>query len=409
MKKILLGSTALLGAIALSGAASAQQVTTKAPFTLNIAGSFSSYLGVLSGGNQSLTQDKKNYDFVHESVLQFNATAKSDNGLTYGAVVRKYFQPASGPQPGGDYDRSFLFVTGSFGQVRFGDVNTARADFSPGFNAVGPALGNTLGSDGGLAQNFYNLPAAATSGIGGLPSMGNYPVYPGSGSSQRRTKLVYVSPDFSGFQAGIGYIPSANGSGFAFDRVDTSAAGQGVAANAGRANYRDMIEVSARYTFMLGGVKVIPTASYLFGSALKAPAGSAKLDDASSLYVGLSGEIAGFGAAVGYTNSFKTGVAKNTAANASPNRDDAQGFLVQAGYTFGPWAVSGFYSWATSEGNTGAAFAGNDKLSIAELAAGYTLAPGLQLWTAVHNYEFKDEDRTKFNGTVFLLGTTVSF
>jgi predicted porin len=61
------------------------------------------------------------------------------------------------------------------------------------------------------------------------------------------------------------------------------------------------------------------------------------------------------------------------------------------------------------EGNQAATASGNDTLRIFEIAGGYTLAPGLQLWTAVHNYEMKDENVTKRNGTLFLLGTSVSF
>jgi predicted porin len=61
------------------------------------------------------------------------------------------------------------------------------------------------------------------------------------------------------------------------------------------------------------------------------------------------------------------------------------------------------------EGNQSATTSGNDTFRALELAGGYTLAPGLQLWGAVHNYEFKDENVTKRNGTLFILGTTVSF
>jgi predicted porin len=111
---------------------------------------------------------------------------------------------------------------------------------------------------------------------------------------------------------------------------------------------------------------------------------------------------------VGYTNSFKSGLAKNNVGTA-PNRDSTEGLVIAAGYVTGPWALSGYYQAVTMEGNQAATASGNDTLRIFEIAGGYTLAPGLQLWTAVHNYELKDENVTKRNGTLFLLGTSVSF
>ena len=195
MKKLLLGSTALLGAIAFTGQASAQQVVTRAPFTLTIGGSFSSYFGVNAGGDEGLAgtaaNGKKSYDFATETLLQFSATAKTDNGLTYGAAVRKYFnlggnQGATGGGfsafgPGApsvtDYDRSFVFLQGSFGRFDFGDVNSVRATFgTTGLNSVGLAWGNGLGPDGGLGGHGLAPAAKLPVGISApLPRCGEGP------------------------------------------------------------------------------------------------------------------------------------------------------------------------------------------------------------------------------------------
>lgn len=424
MKKLLLGSTALLGAIALSGAASAQQVVTKAPFTLTIGGSFSTYFGLNAGGDEGLAgtaaNGKKNYDFVSETLLQFGASAKTDNGLTYGASIRKYFNTGGNQsQTGGtfssfagqsttDYDRSFVFLQGSFGRFDFGDVNSTRATFmTTALNAVGPAWGNGLGPDGGMAAIFYNVQGTTISSA--ITSPGNYTTF-GGNSTTRRTKLVYTSPDFSGFQAGIMYMPSAGDSGANFDRTDTLTGGANTTAINGRANYRDTIELGLRYKADLGGVTVTPALGYLTSSAYKTlnSATGANLEDAQSVFAGLQIDFMGASLGFGYTNSFKSGLAKNNVGTA-PNRDSTEGMVIALGYTTGPWAVSSYYQYVTMEGSQAATAPGNDTMRLFEIAGGYTLAPGMQLWTAVHNYEFKDENVTKRNGTLFLLGTSVSF
>ena len=423
MKKLLLGSTALLGAIALSGAASAQQVVTKAPFTLTIGGSFSTYFGINAGGDEGLAgtaaNGKKNYDFLSETLLQFQATAKTDNGLTYGAAVRKYFNTGGNQgQTGGgfsafqgtsttDYDRSFVFLQGSFGRFDFGDVNSTRASFmTTALNSVGPVWGNGLGPDGGLAAFFYNVQGTTISGA--ITSPGNYTTF-GGNSTTRRTKLVYTSPSFAGFQAGLSYMPSAGDSGANFDRTDTLVGGASTTAINGRANYRDAIEGGLRYKGTFSGVTVTPALGFLFASGYKSLTSTqATLEDATSLFAGIQFDYMGASLGVGYTNSFKSGLAKNNVRTA-PNRDNTEGLVVALGYVTGPWALSGFYQYVTMEGSQAATASGNDTMRLFEIAGGYTLAPGLQLWTAVHNYEFKDENVTKRNGTLFLLGTSVSF
>lgn len=423
MKKLLLGSTALLGAIALSGAASAQQVVTKAPFTLTIGGSFSSYFGVNAGGDEGLAgtaaNGKKNYDFLSETLLQFSASAKTDNGLTYGATVRKYFNLGGNQgQTGGgfsafqgtsttDYDRSWVFLQGSFGRIDFGDVNSTRATFmTTALNSVGPVWGNGLGPDGGMPAFFYNVNGTNISGA--ITSPGNYTTY-GANSTTRRTKLVYTSPDFSGFQAGLSYLPSGGDAGANFDRTDTLTGGASTTGINGRGNYRDVIEGGLRYKGKFGGVTVTPALGFLFASGYKSlTSAQATLEDANSLFAGLQVDYMGASVGVGYTNAFKSGLAKNNVGTA-PNRDSTEGLVVAVGYVTGPWALSGYYQYVTMEGSQAATASGNDTARLFEIAGGYTLAPGLQLWTAVHNYEFKDEGATKRNGTLFLLGTTVAF
>jgi len=423
MKKLLLGSTALLGAIALSGAASAQNVTTRAPFTLTIGGSFSSYFGVNSGGDENLSTNKKNYDLLHESLLQFSASAKTDNGLTYGALVRQYLSGAgasnnsnSGNQnlANQNFDRSLVFLQGSFGRIVVGNAPNPAGDSATGVNAVGPAWGNTLGPDGGMALYFYNFQNAA-GGAARLASTSNGAgaMFAGRAAVSRRPKVGYTTPDFSGFQASIMYAPSPGNNGTTFDRTDTVPAGNLLDGPSARFLFRDAVQVFARYQTTIADVKVTPMVSYLTASALKAaPSGATaglKTEPNNAVYAGILAEYMGASLGFGYSNSFKSGLVKNNAANVAPGQSDAQGFVVAAGYVTGPYALSGYYQWAEQEGNQSATTRGKDSLRIFEIAAGYTLAPGLQLWTAVNNYEFKDESVNKYNGTLFLLGTTLSF
>jgi len=415
MKKLLLGSTALLGAIALSGAASAQQVVTRAPFTLTIGGTVSSYFGVNSGGNEGLTTEKKSYDLLHESLMQFAATAKTDNGLTYGASIQKYFTNTNGAgtyaatvgsgtssQTNNDFDRSFAFVQGSFGRVAVGGTSSSANFNAAGINAVGPGRGNGLGVDGGLAGFFYNIgQTGSTASFGAMTTLGTQSTV-GAQSASGRNKITYQSPNFSGLQLALAYIPSPNNAGANFDRTDTVTP---AAQNPGRNQFRDVVQVGATYTVKMASVDITPMLSYATGSSLKSATPGVGIEDLSSIYAGLRLEYMGASFGVGYTNAFDSGLRKGAG---NPGKDDAQGLVVALGYVTGPWAVSGYYQATEREGSQ--AVSANDTFRAFEIAGGYTLAPGLQLWTAVHNYEFKDDVlSTKYNGTLFLLGTSLTF
>src|SRR5206468_1205693 len=90
LRKVLFGSTAMIGAIMLASAASAQTAGPKAPFTAILDGEANANFGVLSGTQNSGTNGGHQRDFGMEqnAWMRFFFEAKADNGLTYGWNVR---------------------------------------------------------------------------------------------------------------------------------------------------------------------------------------------------------------------------------------------------------------------------------------------------------------------------------
>jgi hypothetical protein len=416
MKKLLLGTSALFGALVFADAASAQAVNTRQPFTLSINGTFTSVMGVNSGDSVGLTTagtattratTQKTYDALHESHLQFQLTARADNGLTYGGLVR-YTNATTEPQPSSFTTRSWIYAQGSFGRVDFGDAGSARglAARVLGVNSVGPGFGNGLGPDGGLPAKWYNTSAsggvtpqlAAMTTIGTLATVGRQ-------STSQRTKFTYTTPRWSGLQGGFSYTPTGGDAGSVITRGTSSTFGTtNTIANGARGNFRDVFEIGANYEAKFGEFTIIPGIGGAFAKANTPTTLGQGVNDSATFFAGLRGDYMGFSLGGGFHHVGKAGYVKGPA-----NSDSTYGATVAAGYTNGPWAISAYFQRVVAEGDQ--ATPANLELSLYEVAAGYNIAPGLQVYTAVHHYDYKHDDATrqKRNGTIFLVGTALTF
>src|SRR3954471_2939288 len=90
LRKLLFGSTALIGAVMLAGTASAQTAGPKAPFTAILDGEVDGNVGILGGTQNSGANNghQRDFGFVQNAWMRFFFEGKADNGLTYGWYVR---------------------------------------------------------------------------------------------------------------------------------------------------------------------------------------------------------------------------------------------------------------------------------------------------------------------------------
>ena len=224
MKKVLLGTTALVaaGAFAGIGAAQAQDMMVgMQPLELGgyytIAGISSDVDGVDNSRGHGIQQNIE---------LEGRATAELDNGITAGIRVRisgnthaghfsshehgatgmpvdtnadladiqagdvdeHTHQGAGGAASGDDanIDETEVFFTGSFGGLHIGMIEAASQQMTVW------APGGTV-PIGGIKSPWFG-------GIGGMWTSGNF-------MDEDSTKIVYFSPSFNGISIGVSYAP----------------------------------------------------------------------------------------------------------------------------------------------------------------------------------------------------------
>lgn len=184
MKKVLLGTTALLGAGLVASPAFAAD-----GIKLSVGGFFkSAYQVNFDDDDEGEPGDETNTDnFFQDAEIHFTGETTLDNGLTVGARVE-----LEGETAGDQIDEAYVYWSGGFGEVRIGsddDALAASCVFPPGgtgnFSAFSPNqwAANTLTSN------------SVCSGVDD------------KGDAQ---KLVYISPNFSGFQLVMSYTPDSD-------------------------------------------------------------------------------------------------------------------------------------------------------------------------------------------------------
>jgi outer membrane protein OmpU len=185
MKKLILGSTALVGVASLANAAQASD-----GIKLDVGGFFQTvYQGVFDDkGNDDFGNHRNTDRFVHNAEVWFKGETTLDNGLTVGAQIE-----LEGENATDQIDKSFVYWSGGFGKVSIGSQDSvigACSVFPPGatanFSAFSPA---SWGSNDPLGSNSVCTDAV------------------GAGNSQ---SIKYTTPNFAGFQLTLAYTPSGN-------------------------------------------------------------------------------------------------------------------------------------------------------------------------------------------------------
>jgi hypothetical protein len=183
MKKVLLGTTALLGVGSIAGAAQASD-----GIKLDVGGFFQTvYQGVFDSKSDGHFGNHRNTDrLLHNAEVHFKGETTLDNGLTVGAQIE-----LEGENSGDQIDKSFVYWSGGFGKVSIGSQDgpiAACPVFPPGATA-----------------NFSGFSPASW---GSNDPVGSNSVCADTVSNSQSIK--YTTPNFAGFQLILAYQPSAN-------------------------------------------------------------------------------------------------------------------------------------------------------------------------------------------------------
>lgn len=330
-KKALLGTTALLGvgAIVMPTAASAQDIDVS-------IGGFLRLDTVLGDVEEALADDDvRDFDFETDNEVHFIVEAVDEQtGIEYGGTVELEADPDVVEEGNDHIDESWLFISGGFGEFRFGDEDGAVDNMKIGGQTV----------------------AAGTGGIDGnsVVIAGISHIIDNSGDA---TKIRYDSPVVGGFQLGVSYTPDGGGKG---GRLDTDIDD----------DEEDWVEAGLVYTGGFGGFEV--EASVVGGFADNEGDG----DDFQGIAAGLLTSIFGVSVAGGYFQDERA------------NGDETSGFSLGAGAGLGPANVSVTYAYNEIEPETG----DDTEPQNLVVSGDVGLVPGVSLGGDVAFFDRDDDD-----------------
>ena len=462
MKKLLLGSTALV-----AGGLMAAPAMAADPIKMGVGGYWTGYV---IGGNidtvyalDGSTLDFKGINMIYEGEIHFIGQTKLDNGTTVGVTVEleawnpsqtsngtatstgTAIQSAGSPlSAAAQIDESFLFAFGDWGRIEFGSRDAAAYRM---FYGTPSAL---IGF--GFAQHNHQWNA-----VGGA----NKAVRAGYGYQigaqwQDANRISYYTPRFAGLQVGVGYAPKIQQMNFGGVQTGGQGAGScGYNNGVNSANcpindwqYQDAFDIGANYLNKFGDITVALHAG--FANATYNPGyrsnGGASLISGSNratwkqMVFGAQFGYAGFtvGGAYGVDNN---GLGSNYFTGVD---NDTRYWTFGGMYETGPWQMSAGWGGAvnnngngsgtaysftsgTSVGNapnaagstsayfgtnpnTGAASFGSETTNKYEVGANYALGPGVKLVGGFMYYQIGGPSATtNGNSWAFVMGMDLRF
>jgi len=396
MRKILLGTTAVVGAALLSTGAFAQGTTagtgSAAPssalagaggLTVRLGGYYAFTGAIIQddndranrisriNGNIPNTAARSRYDFRNDLELHVFIDGRAANGMTYGAVFEFQMDNALGAAADNtavSMDEAYGFVAfPNLGRLYFGQEDAAASLLIVRAPSVGALGGDAEWDEFIVNTGLYSSPYL-TSGIA---------------DGNDATKIGYLSPQFAGFDFGISYAPNA-GEG---ERVDLS---NGVPQR-DRTTRENEISAAVRYRGTFGPVGVQVGVGGLWANAQRNITNTLarRPQDINAYFVGA--QVAAYGFAFGGEYGFGSYNGSSMGLTAlNPGLDDSWHYLIGATYTLGPVVFGAIFGQA--EQDNGSRLVGgvpqdlpNRKHTIWGLGALYRLAPGLEVFAAYNN------------------------
>jgi outer membrane protein OmpU len=382
-KKLLLGTTALIaaGVVVAGGVAQAAEE----PITAGVGGYFRSAMGFVSQDNQDgeFANAAQSVALGNDIEISVSGSTTLDNGITAGfSAMIEGNGGDTGATGSAALDERFVFFRGSFGQIRVGQVESARqsmTNFAPSGNY-----------NFGVNTPFFIF------GNPGNTTFFNVRTYDDGLGNEDNIKLIYYSPTFNGFRLGASYSPGDNNNG--------QYGGNGADALGGLQNNAS---ISAEFHQTFGDVNIglmvgyetynletcnvaaggnavsavaDPPAAGTTPSSIRTTADQNCDDNPDSMQFGGSIGFGEWSIGGGYLESDQIG---NNAAGQGRQRED---FDLGIAWWHGSFGVGLMYGQAELDDAGG----GTDTFKISEINATYVLGPGIDVGAAVRRGDFDD-------------------
>ena len=347
MKKILYGTTALfaVGAIASTAVAADKIKLGLGGYWRGMA-QFGNNDSDAAGADDGL----RDHGFGQESEIYFSGSTKLDNGIKFGVAVQ-----LEGETSGDQIDNTWIYSSGSFGRVEFGET-------------WGPSL---LMSYGSVGEKNHTGDFASFNPQTNLNGLGFNSYGGGAGASGLPTeKLAYYTPRVGGLQVGISYAPepkNANANGTQDSEVGVSSATQ---------RGSEMIDMGVNYTGKMGGASVAVSTTYWSSSTEPPGAGGTADADVDGYSVG---------AQVGM-NKIKIGGRYTKHNDLNGRGNDRVNWRMGVDYAMGAWSYGFTYQKATQDVTATT----EDVSEYMSLGAAYTVGPGIQFGGGIVSVSYDD-------------------
>lgn len=430
MQKLLLSTTALVAFTALAVTAHAAEGKQEG-VKLGLGGYYSAHGAYVNQDDSKNAAGAavdpgafhRDHDLLTYGEIHFTGEKTFDNGLTTGAKVVLQAQNATS---GEQIQENFVYMSGNWGRVELGQ------NYSPVYNlaVIAPAVDE--GIDGRDPDfNFVNMLGSTTTNIGGsgvtqnnsTVTGGNYatvgftPFYKTGGLLA--DKVVYYTPRFNGFQAGVSYAPDAKRSGTAKSPLG------GMATDNDVGDQSQRLEIGANYETKYSGVGILVGGGYAKANLENTTTGDTgpttnnQQKDQQSWTGGAQVSYMGFTVGGGYLFDNNGQSFRDVVGGVRRYADgETDAWNAGVNYTTGPWKAGVSYFDSKTDvlrGAATAAVASTEELERWVIGGSYAVAPGVSLGSTLQFHDYSaDVANTTANqpnnrATVVTLGTTVTF
>ena len=378
MKKILLGSTALVAAGFLAGGVAHAE---NQPIAVTVGGYYQSAMAVIDQDSDDgeFADSTNGTAFGQDVEINIGGSTTLDNGLTAGFKF-----VIEGNATGDDStsaDERFVFFRGNFGQIRLGSTESARQEF-------------TNFAPGGSGIFGVNTPFFIFADPGNAAGIFNVRTYDDGLGSEDSMKIVYFSPDFNGFSFALSYGPSDRGQS-QYGGNNREVSGQ----------LLDHLSGAAAYAGTFGDFKIRIAGGYESYVLDLCPGGAGACDDnPDSWHAGATVSFGKVSIGGGYLH-------QNLVAEDSGGGDrDRTDFDIGIAYWDSMWGVGVQYGRADIDG-TNAAIADDLSFDVVEVDGTYILGPGVSIQAAIRLGNFEDDTAGSLDNEFVegLIGSSLSF
>ncbi|MFA7431076.1 MAG: porin [Rhodospirillaceae bacterium] len=370
MKKLLIGTSALVAAGLVAGAAHAAD-----PIKLSLGGFAGTWVTYADNEDSYLTNaavgEVTAVDVKGDAEVFYLGSTTLDNGLKVsfkaemeagGRDKTTVNTPTGTANVTGDaIDEYAISVAGAFGTVVMGADDNALAAIAVTSPRVGGRIHGGAFSEGdAVVGNVILAPAGIVAPNATFVNTG--------GDSE---SVSYISPSFGGFTVGATYVPSFS------QGDDTPAVPTGN-------NATDAYGIGAAYAGEFSGVGVKVAGGWLTADTANAGA-TVNVDDWNEYQIGANLSYAGFTFGGGFRH---IDVELNTVgAAATPGSFDQRAWDLGLSYKTGPYGVSLAYFDSKAENGNGTT---DDTRKVWELNGEYSMGPGVSLVGSINHAKFEN-------------------